>query len=125
MPQRSWSVRCPSQTASLLDPLVAKNLKEMQGFDTKEAYSQWLSENVKIPAGQYWRADIIYAFMLPLAQQGIEPYASWYKLPDDELIAPYNDPQNINIVVVGGETNAFWQTTDFAYSVSASIDEWR
>jgi hypothetical protein len=114
-----------SAATLILDPLVARNLKEMQGFETKEAYSQWLSENVKIPAGQYWKADINYAFMLPLAQQGIEPYASWYNLPDDALIAPYNIPEAINIVVVGGETNAFWKTTDFAYSLSASIDEWR
>lgn len=114
-----------SAATLLLDPLVAKNLKEMQGFETKEAYSQWLSENVKIPAGQFCKADINYHFMLPFAQQGIEPYATWYNLPDDVLIAPYNNPKNINIVVVGGETNAFWQTTDFAYSASASIDEWR
>lgn len=114
-----------SAATLILDPLVAKNLKEMQGFDTKEAYSRWLSENVKIPAGQYWKADINYAFTLPLAQEGIEPYASWYKLPEDALIAPYNTPEEINIVVMGGETNAFWKTTDFAYSTSAAIDKWR
>jgi hypothetical protein len=114
-----------SAATLILDPLVARNLKEMQGFETKEAYSRWLSENVKIPAGQYWKADINYAFMLPLAQQGIEPYASWHNLPDDALIAPYNIPEAINIIVVGGETNAFWKTTDFDYSLSASIDEWR
>jgi len=114
-----------SAATLILDPLVAKNLKEMQGFDTKEEYSRWLSGNVKVPAGQYWGADIIYAFMLPLAQQGIEPYASWRNVPDEELIAPYNIPENINAVVVGGETNAFWKTTDFLHTVSASIDEWR
>jgi hypothetical protein len=114
-----------SAATLILDPLVAKNLKEMQRFETKGAYSQWLSENVKITAGQYRGADLIYAFMLPLAQQGIEPYATWYHLPEDELITPYNDPKNINIIVVGGETNAFWKTTDFDYTVSASIDRWR
>ena len=114
-----------SAATLILDPLVAKNLKEMQGFDTKEKYSRWLSQNVKIPAAQYWGADLIYAFMLPLAQQGIEPYATWHHLPGDTLIAPYNDPKNINIIVVGGETNAFWKTTDFDYTVSASIDQWR
>ena len=29
------------------------------------------------------------------------------------------------MVDVGGETNAFWLTTDFSYSKSASIDAWR
>jgi len=114
-----------SAATLLLDPLVARNLKELQGFSTKENYAEWLSENVKIPAGQYRGSDLIYTLMLPLAQQGIEPYASWYRLPEDSLIAPYNDPKNIHIIVVGGETNALWKTTDFAYSVSASIDEWR
>jgi hypothetical protein len=114
-----------SAATLILDPLVARNLKEIQGFETKEAYSRWISENVKVPAGQYWKADLIYVFGLPLAKQGIEPYASWHKLPEDALIAPYNDPKNINIVVVGGETNALWKTTDFAYSCSASIDRWR
>jgi len=60
----------------------------MQGFETKGAYSRWLSENVKIPAGQFRKSDINYTFTLPIAEQGVEPYASWYKLPDDALIAP-------------------------------------
>jgi len=109
----------------VLDPLVAKNLKEMRGFDTKADFSRWLSEHVKVPAAQYWGADIIYAFMRPLAQQGIEPYASWSRLPDDALLTPFNDPKFINVVVAGGETNAFWKTTDFDYIVSAPVDKWR
>jgi hypothetical protein len=114
-----------SAATLLLDPLVAKNLKEIQGFNTKEAYSQWLSENVKVTAGQICKSDFSYCFMRPLAEQGIEPYATWYKLPDDALVAPYITPQNINLIVVGGETNAFWQTTDFTYTASALIDMWR
>jgi hypothetical protein len=109
----------------ILDPLVAKHLKEILGFNTKQAYSLWLSENVEIPAGHYWGADLNYAFMLPLAEQGIEPYATWHNLPDDALIKPYNIPENINTIVVGGETNAFWKTTDFLYTTGASIDAWR
>jgi hypothetical protein len=107
-----------------MDPLVAKGLKE-QGFQTKKDVTRWLSDNVKIPAGQYWGADIIYAFMSPLARQGVEPYATWAKLPKDELITPFNDPNQMNIVVVGGETNPLWLTTDFLYTQSASIDKWR
>jgi hypothetical protein len=78
---------------------------------------------VKITAKQYWDADLIYAFMLPLAEQGIEPYATWLKLPPDAVIAPYNETENINIVMAGGETNPLWLTTDLWYTVSASIDE--
>jgi hypothetical protein len=113
-----------SAATLVMDPLVAKGLKD-QGFKTKQDFSRWLSENVKIPAEQYWGADIIYAFVAPLARQGIEPFASWSKLPKDTLIAPYHDPGQINIVVVGGETNPLWLTTDFVYTQSSSVDKWR
>ncbi len=108
----------------IMDPLVAKGLKN-QGFATKQDVCRWLSENVKIPAGQYWGADVIYAFMAPLARAGVEPYATWAKLPKNELIAPYNDPMQMNILVVGGESNPLWLTTDFGYVNSASVDKWR
>jgi hypothetical protein len=114
-----------SAATLILDPLVAKNLKEMQGFATKADFSRWLSDHVKVPAGQYWAADIVYSFMRPLAEQGIEPYASWARLPDDALLTPFNDPKSINVTVTGGETNAFWKTTDFDYIVSAPVDKWR
>jgi hypothetical protein len=113
-----------SAATLIMDPLVAKGLKE-QGYKTKQDVTRWLSENVKVPAGQYWGADIIYAFMSPVARQGVEPYATWSKLPKDELIAPYNDPMQMNIVVVGGEMNPLWLTTDFLYTQSASVDKWR
>jgi hypothetical protein len=114
-----------SAATLLLDPLTARSLKEMEGFKTKASLSAWLSENTEVPAGQYWKADLVYSFMRPLAEQGIEPYASWVDLPDHAPVKPFHDPTAINIIVVGGETNAFWKTTDFGYVVSASVDKWR
>ncbi len=108
----------------VMDPLVAKGLKE-QGFQTKQDVARWLSENTKIPAGQYWGADVIYAFNRPLARAGVEPFATWSMLPSDALIAPFHDPSGINIVVVGGESNPLWLTTDFRFVRSASVDKWR
>jgi len=113
-----------SAVTLIMDPLVAKGLKE-QGFQTKQDLARWLSENVKVPAGQYWSADVIYSLVSPLARQGVEPFASWSKLPKDALIAPFHDPKQINVVVVGGETNPLWQTTDFLYTQSSSVDKWR
>jgi hypothetical protein len=78
-----------------------------------------------MPAGQFWKTDLIDMLMGQLAQQGVEPYATWKRLPDDALIAPYNKPEQINIVVVGGETSPLWKTADFAYTVSAPVDKWR
>ncbi len=34
------------------------------------------------------------------------------------------DPEGINFVVVGGETNPIWQTTDYTYYTTASVDKW-
>jgi hypothetical protein len=59
-----------------------------------------------------------------LAKQGVEPFASWAKLPKDAPIAPRRSADDINIIVVGGETNPMWITTDFAHTRSVSIDQW-
>jgi hypothetical protein len=113
-----------SAATLVMDPLVAKGLKE-QGFQSRRELSRWLSDHVEVPAGQYWGADIIYAFVAPLARQGIEPYASWAKLAKDALIKPYHDPNQINVVIVGGETNPLWLTTDFVCTQSGLVDPWR
>ena len=114
-----------SAATIVVDPLVARNLKENQGFETKEDYCRWLSKNVKMPAGRYWGADHIDMLVASQAYQGIEPYASWKKVPDDEPIAPYHDPSQISIVVVGGETSPLWKASDYRHTISASIDIWR
>ncbi len=114
-----------SAATLIVDPLVARILKEQEGFSTKADYSRWLSQNVKMTSGRFWETDYIDMLMGHLANQGQEPYASWKKVPDDELIAPYNDPEQINIVVVGGETSPVWKASDFSYVSSVSVDKWR
>jgi hypothetical protein len=108
----------------VMDPLVAKHLKE-QGFSNPKQLSKYLSENFKMTAGQFWGSDVIYSLIEPNARNGIEPFASWLKLPKDAMIAPYTDPEKINMVVVGGETQALWFTTDMWHSQTVSIDKWR
>ena len=101
------------------------DLKEVRGFDTKEKLSQWIHENTRIRVGNYWDLKLVSGFTLPLAKRGVEPYASWVKLPKDALIPRFPGSKDINIVVVGGETNAFWQAGDFRYIGSALVDAWR
>jgi hypothetical protein len=113
-----------SSATIILDPLVARNIKENEGFATKQDYSRWLSQNCKIPAGRFWETDYIDMLVAPLAYKGVEPFASWKKASEDELIPHYNIPENINIVVVGGETSPLWKTTDYGYVTSSSIDKW-
>jgi hypothetical protein len=114
-----------SAATFILDPLVARHLKENEGFQTKLDFCRWISENFKMPAGQFWGTDLIHMLMAPLADQGVEPYASWKKLPADATMAPYDKPENINVAVVGGETSPMWKVSDFAYAASAPVDKWR
>jgi hypothetical protein len=108
----------------VMDPLVAKHLKE-QGFDDPKQLSKYLSENFKMTTGQFWGSDVVYSLVEPNARNGMEPYASWLKLPKDAVIAPYTAPEKINVVVVGGETQALWLTTDMWQTKTVSIDKWR
>jgi len=114
-------------SAALLcaDPLVAHNLRDEQGFTTKEKLGEWLAENVKIPAGQYWGNGVVATFAWSLGLQGLEPYSTWQKVPPEELIAPFSNNKGINTVVVGGQTNNLWFITDFRLGKGVSIDDWR
>lgn len=113
-----------SSVTFVVDPLVAKKLRA-EGFKTKRDACKWIVENSKVPAGHYWEGQMQSGFAAELAKQGVEPFASWAKLPKDAPIAPRRSPDDINIVVVGGETNPMWITTDFTYTRSVSIDKWR
>jgi hypothetical protein len=114
-----------SNATILVDPLVARQLKVIDGFETNGDFSRWVSENALIPNGRFWGTDTIDMLVAPQANAGVEPYASWKKLPDDELINHYHDPERINIVAVGGETSPVWKTTDYGCWGSASVDYWR
>jgi hypothetical protein len=114
-----------SRATIIIDPLIAANLKNNEGFNTKMDYCRHLSENIKMSAENYWKTDHIDMLVASEANLGVEPYASWKALPDDALIAPFYIPENINLIVVGGETSPLWKASEYGYSGSASVDEWR
>jgi hypothetical protein len=110
----------------LLDPTIIKQLKEREGFQSKEQLIDWIHKNTNVTVGEW--LDNYYSvqnFILPTAKQGVEPFASWMKLPRDTKIPLIARPSNIQILAVGGGTNLFWQAADFGYISSASIDKWR
>ncbi len=113
-----------SSATIVMDPLVARSLKENLGLNSKQACREYLAQNVKIPAGYYWKTDYIDMLVASQAYQGVEPYASWKKLPDDALIAPFFKPENINLVVAGGGISPLWKATDYRHGVSVSVDKW-
>jgi hypothetical protein len=114
-----------SNVTLILEPLVARTLKEREGFATKADLARWLHENALVPAGLFWDYQIVINYVEPQARKGVEPYASWLNLPEDALIPRFANPEGISIVVVGGETNAYWYASEFSYLRSQSIDEWR
>jgi len=108
-----------------LDPLVAVRLKE-EGFDTKKDLVQWAYKSSLITIEDYWnKYQLIRTFNLPKGEKGVEPYASWLKLPKDALKPRFEKPEDITVLVVGGGTNPAWQLGDFKYIASASVDKWR
>jgi len=64
---------------------------------------------------------------LESGKAGVEPFASLLKLPPEA-----NSPRPlilsdtpVEILVVGGGTDAFWMAGDLFYIASASVDMWR
>jgi hypothetical protein len=109
----------------ILDPSAAKIVKESEGCATKEDFSKVISEKTEMTVDRFWKTDYVDFLTGPLADKGVEPYASWKKLPGDSIIKPYHDPDKIDIIVTGGETGPYFKACDFAYVTSSSIDKWR
>ncbi len=107
----------------ICDPLVAKRLKE-QGYDTKEKLVDWLHKNTTLTVKDYRNTNFVDSFDRPKAEKGLEPWATWFKSPDDAVISRWPNPDFINIVVTGGQTNPFFQAGNISYGVSVSIDKW-
>jgi hypothetical protein len=115
-----------SPVTLLLDPTIIKQLKEREGFNSKEQLIEWIHKNTFVTVGDW--LDNYYSvqnFVLPGGKQGREPIASWMKLPRDAQIPQIVSPNNIHILSLGGGTNFFWQAGDFGFISSASIDKWR
>ena len=113
-----------SSATIVVDPTVAGLLQTAHGFKTKEQLSDWFSQNVETRAGTYWGNGVIQSTVVPLALQGLEPYASWRKMPEDTLIKPFTNSRAIHIVVTGGKIQTTWFVTDFGMRRGVNIDDW-
>jgi len=132
-PRETWKerfIRCLAATEHyippllVLDPIAARGFVEL-GFDTKEKLIAWCAENARLPARQYWDDQWIQTLIRPLAVAGIEPYATRLKAKPDDVIQMYL-PQEINIVVAGGETQGGWKMFGGSLrNATISVDAWR
>jgi hypothetical protein len=108
----------------VLDPITAQQFIDRGGLDTKEKMIDWIYENALMPAGEYWDYQLIQNYVYPRATYGEEPYATKLKAAKDEIIHMFKKDE-IEVVVVGGETNGYWRIFGARYSKTASVDEWR
>ncbi|TME99189.1 MAG: hypothetical protein E6I52_16460 [Chloroflexi bacterium] len=108
----------------VLDPIAARQFIDRGGFDTKDKLIDWICNNACMPAGEYWDYQLIQNYVYPRATYGEEPYASMLKAAPDEMIRMFQRDE-IEVVVVGGETNGYWRIFGASYGKTVSIDEWR
>lgn len=69
-------------------------------------------------------SSVSYVYTCPLALEGREPYATWWKCAEDTMNPWFPSAKNINFVVCGGQTNAFFQIGNMNHGRSESIDKW-
>lgn len=108
----------------LLDPITARQCLDRGGFHAKSDLIAWLYDNARMPASEYWDYQLIQNYVYPRATFGEEPWATKLKAAPDELI-PMFRPEDIHVVVVGGETNGYWRIMGCTYQQTVSVDAWR
>ena len=107
-----------------LDPLAATKLVEY-GFDTREKLVDWLAESSLRPAREYWDNQWMQTLVRPWAVLGQEPFATHLKADPDEPVQTFR-PQDISVVVVGGESGGTYKMIAGSLRDSiVKIDDWR
>jgi hypothetical protein len=109
----------------IMDPTVAGLLKNAHGFKTKAELGEWLAKNVEVSAGTFWGNGVNATGSGPMGLQGLEPYATWLKVPSETLIKPFTSARSIQVVVAGGNIQTTWFVTDFRFGRGVLIDEWK
>ena len=115
-----------SSATIVMDPTVAALLEDVQGFKTKESLSQWFADHVEKTVASFLGNGVGSGMAMGFATQGLEPYATWVKLPPETLIKPFSgNDKGIQIVVVGGKIQTTWFVTDYRLGRGELVDEWR
>ena len=108
----------------VLDPITARLFIDRGGFVKKEQLVDWAYNNACMRAGEYWDYQLIQNYIYPRATYGEEPYATMLKADPDEMIHMFQRDE-IEVVVVGGETNGYWRIFGANYGATVSVDDWR
>src|SRR5947207_7718023 len=108
----------------VLDPITARQFIDRGGFTKKDALIDWVYENARMPAGEFWDYQLVQNYLYPRATFGEEPWATKLKAAPDEMIQMFKR-EDIHVVVVGGETNGYWRIMGASYAKTVSVDDWR
>ncbi|MCW2395778.1 MULTISPECIES: hypothetical protein [unclassified Sphingobium] len=108
----------------VLDPIAARQFIDRGGFDTKDKLIRFAYESAQMPAARYWDLQLVQNYIYPNATLGAEPAATKLKAAPDALVPMFNE-QDINVVVVGGESNGYWQIFGAGYRTTILVDDWR
>jgi len=130
-PRDTWEAkfrRCLTATSHIppcviVDPIVAR-LFAARGIKSKDDLINWCARNARITAREYWDDQWIQTLVRPRAVAGVEPYATRLKAAPDDIIEMY-DASQINVVVVGGETQGAWKIFSAHCVTTVSVDAWR
>lgn len=108
----------------LLDPITARQFIDRGGFDTKAKLIRWLHETAEMPADRYWDLQLVQNYVYTRATFGDSPKAKYLNTPADTPVRMFEE-KDINVVVVGGEANGYWQIMGAHHKATVSVDEWR
>ncbi|HTU11555.1 MAG TPA: UGSC family (seleno)protein [Allosphingosinicella sp.] len=108
----------------LLDPIAARQFVERGDFRSKEQLVDFIHETATMPAGRYWDLQLVQNYIYPEATRGEPSLASRLEAGEDEPIRTFLK-EAINVVVVGGETNGYWQIMGASHIATVGIDAWR
>jgi len=81
-------------------------------------------EHVRKRAEEWWDHLSVELFVKPEADAGVEPWASLAEAAPDEPI-PMFQPDQIEVVVTGGETNPGVAVASGRRACTVPVDEWR
>jgi hypothetical protein len=100
---------------AVLDPLVAQDLVAL-GYDSKDKLCDWLQKNATLKVKDAKTMLFTGGASLRGSQAAV--------LKDDDLVTRWPSSSLVNVVVVGGQTNPYYQVANMSYSRSVSIDKW-
>jgi hypothetical protein len=131
--RRSWREKLREMLVALnptsgvmlmIDPSAARIMAEREGMASAEAILDWMHETATMPARRWWDHWGTEQRLKPLGEQGVEPWATRLRADPDELLTMF-PREEMELVVVGGETNPVYAVASGLCPRTVSVDEWR